>query len=228
MIRSHFISALAVAALAVTPAIAQNTTTKAQAKKPAATAAVDKPLCSTLGHPQAGKLADKDTGQAKEHSASPVHMDCIPDSQATSPAGSATLGTTATAPSSRSATTVSPSVTGSAASTTSSMTGSSSEVNSSVTGSTSTFNPTIDLRGRSSLTIDNTTSTGDQSLSSTTTTTTGDQSMSSSASATTGDQSASATGTATTTSNGASATSTKAPAKKKSTKTASSGSTTTR
>lgn len=29
-------------------------------------------------HPQAGKLADKSTGEAKEHSASPVHMDCAP------------------------------------------------------------------------------------------------------------------------------------------------------
>ena len=32
-------------------------------------------------HPQAGKLADKSTGQAKEHSASPVHADCAIDAK---------------------------------------------------------------------------------------------------------------------------------------------------
>ena len=43
-----------------------------------------KPLCSSFKNPNAGKLADKSTGQAKEHSASPVHEDCIPDSSASS------------------------------------------------------------------------------------------------------------------------------------------------
>src|SRR4051812_47647529 len=33
--------------------------------------------CSSFKNPNAGKLADKDTGQAKEHSASPVHQDCL-------------------------------------------------------------------------------------------------------------------------------------------------------
>jgi hypothetical protein len=46
----------------------------------ASTASGLKPLCSSLKNPNAGKLADKDTGEAKEHSASPVHEDCIPDS----------------------------------------------------------------------------------------------------------------------------------------------------
>jgi hypothetical protein len=32
-------------------------------------------------HPQAGKLADKSTGKAKEHSASPVHFDCVTDAK---------------------------------------------------------------------------------------------------------------------------------------------------
>jgi hypothetical protein len=38
------------------------------------------PLCSELGNnPNAGKLADQTTGNAAANSASPVHMDCIPD-----------------------------------------------------------------------------------------------------------------------------------------------------
>src|SRR3954468_11638853 len=44
----------------------------------------NKPLCSTLDHPNAGKLANKDAGKAKEHSNSPVHMDCIDDSASAS------------------------------------------------------------------------------------------------------------------------------------------------
>lgn len=39
--------------------------------------------CSSYKNPNAGKLADKDTGAAKEHSASPVHKDCIEDSTPT-------------------------------------------------------------------------------------------------------------------------------------------------
>jgi hypothetical protein len=35
-------------------------------------------------HPQAGKLADKSTGQAKDHSASAVHSDCTTNTAATS------------------------------------------------------------------------------------------------------------------------------------------------
>src|SRR4051812_33742313 len=35
--------------------------------------------CSSYKNPNAGKLADKSTGAAKEHSASPVHQDCIDD-----------------------------------------------------------------------------------------------------------------------------------------------------
>lgn len=35
--------------------------------------------CSALHQPNAGKLADKDTGKAKDHSASPIHQDCVDD-----------------------------------------------------------------------------------------------------------------------------------------------------
>lgn len=67
MIRSRYLSTLAIAALiGAAPAFAQT---------PAA-----KPLCSELHHPNAGKLAAKDTGKAKDHSSSAVHVDCIADS----------------------------------------------------------------------------------------------------------------------------------------------------
>lgn len=67
MIRTRYLSTLAIAALiGAAPAFAQT---------PAA-----KPLCSELHHPNAGKLAAKDTGQAKDHSSSAVHVDCIADS----------------------------------------------------------------------------------------------------------------------------------------------------
>ena len=63
MIRAKYLSGLALAAmLAAAPAFAQTTTT---------TPTASKPLCSELGHPQAGKLAGKDTGKAGERSASP-------------------------------------------------------------------------------------------------------------------------------------------------------------
>ena len=88
MIRSRYISALAVAAMfgAANSALAADASAKSAPKATtAATAPATKPLCSELGHPQAGKLADKSTGMAKEHSASPVHQDCIPDAQASKP-----------------------------------------------------------------------------------------------------------------------------------------------
>ena len=82
MTKSRYLSILTAAALVgAAPAFAQFTdSAKSAAKAPSTTAS--KPLCSELGHPNAGKLADKSTGKAKEHSASPVHQDCIPDSQA--------------------------------------------------------------------------------------------------------------------------------------------------
>jgi hypothetical protein len=80
MIRPHFASAIAIAAmLAAAPAFAASST-----KPSAAADQTSKPLCSSFKNPNAGKLADKSTGQAKEHSASPVHEDCIPDSSASS------------------------------------------------------------------------------------------------------------------------------------------------
>ena len=48
------------------------------------------PLCSELGQPNAGKLAGKTTGMAADHSASAVHMDCIPDGSTTASAGTST------------------------------------------------------------------------------------------------------------------------------------------
>ena len=76
MIRSHFASAIAIAALlAAAPAFAATSSSAASTADPAS-----KPLCSSFKNPNAGKLAGKDTGKAKEHSASPVHQDCIPES----------------------------------------------------------------------------------------------------------------------------------------------------
>jgi hypothetical protein len=62
--------------------------------------------CSSYKNPNAGKLADKDTGQAKEHSASPVHQDCIDDttSAGTSTSGSISGSTSSTMPSTSSST----------------------------------------------------------------------------------------------------------------------------
>ena len=114
MIRSAYLTTAALAAALAVPAWAQftdsaKTSTTARpataAESPSTTvaksdAATGKPLCSELNHPNAGKLADKSTGLAKERSASPVHQDCIPD---TSPAasaagtGNATLGSGSTA-----------------------------------------------------------------------------------------------------------------------------------
>src|SRR5512144_208200 len=97
------LSVLAAAVIAATPALAQTTSsatsgTNAASSKSGtmgantgrttgtngATSTTSSttstlPPCSSLNHPQAGKLAGKDTGQAKEHSASPVHQDCIED-----------------------------------------------------------------------------------------------------------------------------------------------------
>ena len=173
--KSTYLSTFALAALLGTaPAWSQftdsaKTSTTAKTSPPPATTSVtptQKPLCSTLGHPQAGKLADKSTGKAKDHSASAVHQDCIPDSQASSTTmgSSATSGTTSATPG-----------TSSPSSATSSATGASTDVNTAVTGSTSTVNPTIDARGRSTVTIDNTTTTGSQSATTNATTSAGSQ-----------------------------------------------------
>lgn len=215
MIRSQYLSTLALAALiGAAPAFAQTSGTSETMKEPnaatqgsakakpannraeASATTAAKPLCSELNHPNAGKLANKDTGRAKDNSSSPVHTDCIADSASSA----ATTGTDAASPMATSSS--NPSVTGSSATTNSAVTGSTSDANSSVTGSNSTFTPSIDLRGRSSLTIDNNTTTGDQSLNSNTTTTTGAQSLSNTTSATTGDQSLSS-GTSATTGAGA-------------------------
>ena len=92
MIRSHFASAIAIAAmLAAAPAFAATSSKSAPAADQ-----TSKPLCSSFKNPNAGKLADKSTGQAKEHSASPVHEDCTPDSSASTaaagPGSSASYG----------------------------------------------------------------------------------------------------------------------------------------
>lgn len=88
MIHPRFASAIAMAAmLAAAPAFA--------ATSPGSASTADqtsKPLCSSFKNPNAGKLANKDTGQAKEHSASPVHQDCIPDS-ASGPSATSTPST---------------------------------------------------------------------------------------------------------------------------------------
>jgi hypothetical protein len=136
MIRSHYASAIALAALVFSPAFAQTTTNspanvtlypssattgtapdqqsgaRTSSTEKAATprnrasaaqrAAIDQgrtPLCSELGQPNAGKLADRTTGMANDRSASAVHMDCLPDGT-TASAGVATgtnstLGSTA-------------------------------------------------------------------------------------------------------------------------------------
>src|SRR4029079_16803208 len=112
------LSLIAAAVIGTSPVLAQTTTASTDTK----------PLCSSLNNPNAGKLAGKDTGKAKEHSSSPVHQDCIPDSQAST----TTSGV-------RSGTTTQPSISGSTRRGTSnppSVTGSASSSNSSVTGST--------------------------------------------------------------------------------------------
>ena len=103
MIRSRYLSTFTLAALlGSAPAWAQFTdSAKSATSSPSATATngstTSKPLCSELNHPNAGKLAGKDTGMAGERSSSPVHMDCIPDSQASAQAGTnaAAAGTNA-------------------------------------------------------------------------------------------------------------------------------------
>jgi len=92
MIRPHFASAIAMAAiLAAAPAFAATSSGSARTADPAS-----KPLCSSFKNPNAGKLANKDTGVAKEHSASPVHQDCIPDS-ASGPSATSTPSSSASA-----------------------------------------------------------------------------------------------------------------------------------
>ncbi len=113
--------------------------------------ATAKPLCSSFNNPQAGKLADKSTGVAKENSASPVHMDCTPDSEAAASAavpGSSTANTGVP----------NPSLSGSTSGSTSSSMGSSPDVSSSVTGTTATMNPTIDTTATTDSTAAGTTS----------------------------------------------------------------------
>lgn len=193
--KSRYLTAITAAALLGTaPAWAQFTdSAKTSTANPTTNAT--KPLCSELGHPQAGKLAGKDTGSAKDNSSSPVHTDCIPDSQASARgtnAANAAIGNSASSPSSTASgsATASPSATGSSAGVNSAVTGSSTDTSTSVTGSTSTFSPNIDLRGRSTLSIDNATTTGSQSVDTTSAATTGSQSSSGNAAATTGSQSA--------------------------------------
>ncbi len=180
MIRSRFISAAAVAAMMAVPAFAASSNTS----RDTSGASTNLPPCSSLeagnsghAHPQAGKLAGKSTGEAKEHSASPVHQDCASD--ATSSSGTSRSGASPSTATSPSATTSSApssaSTAGSNAATNSSVTGSTANTDNSMTGSTSTVSPNIDLRGRSSVTIDNATSTGDQSLSNSTGAATGSQ-----------------------------------------------------
>ena len=116
MIRSQFASAIALAALIAAPVYAQAATssttgTAADQHSGAMTSSTQKaatprnkastaqraaadqgrtPLCSELGNPNAGKLADKSTGLAQDHSASAVHMDCIPDGGTTAGVGTGT------------------------------------------------------------------------------------------------------------------------------------------
>src|SRR6187401_485601 len=129
------LSLIAAAVIGTSPVLAQTTASTAT-----------KPLCSSLNNPNAGKLAGKDTGKAKEHSSSPVHQDCIPDSQASTTSSGVTSGTTtqpSISASTGSVTSTPPSVTGSASSSDSSVTGSTASSQNSVTGSTSTFTPNI-------------------------------------------------------------------------------------
>ena len=72
------------------PSTSSSTTQyNANAQNPASKArqaAIDQgrtPLCSELDQPNAGKLANKTTGNAAANSASAVHMDCIPDGAST-------------------------------------------------------------------------------------------------------------------------------------------------
>lgn len=184
MIRPRFISALAVAAMMAAPVYAaksHSTSTDTQPSGRSSTASSPSlPPCSSLeagnsghAHPNAGKLADKSTGEAKEHSASPVHEDCAPDTASSGTSSSSGASPSATT---SGATSASPSsTTGSTAGTTSSVTGSTANSTNSMNGSTSTVSPNIDLRGRSTLNLDNTTTTGNQSLGSSTNATTGSQ-----------------------------------------------------
>ena len=113
MIRSRYISALAVASLlgASHAALAQDSATRSATqtpkmssehsthrsgvKAPAATTNAAKPLCSELNHPNAGKHADKSTGMAKERSSSPVHMDCVADGAGSAAGTTGSTGSTA-------------------------------------------------------------------------------------------------------------------------------------
>ena len=115
MMRSQFLSTIALAAAlgATLPAVAadygkttkstgaqasQTTDSKSTSSLPSsATRSMDtnaKPDCSSFKNPNAGKLADKSTGAAKEHSASPVHMDCDDTTASTTGGTSGAAGST--------------------------------------------------------------------------------------------------------------------------------------
>ena len=101
MIRAPFASALAIAAAAAVPAFANSTASGSTSQhSPAASPyyqSSDSSLtpCSSFNNPNAGKLADKSTGKAKEHSASAVHKDCDPGTSASTSSTSGTSDTTA-------------------------------------------------------------------------------------------------------------------------------------
>src|SRR4051812_41912662 len=64
----------------------QGTSTGSMQSGSTASSSTLKP-CSSYKNPNAGKLADKDTGAAKQHSASPVHQDCLDDSSTSASGG---------------------------------------------------------------------------------------------------------------------------------------------
>ena len=150
MIRSTFISTIAVAAMMAVPAFANNSAAKQTSTtgdaaivsgstgatvnsnatanpgsittENIATANTDLPPCSTLEagksgrmQPNAGKLADKSTGKAKQHSKSAVHEDCLSDTTS-STISSTTPSTTSNLPSTASTTGTTSSMNGSTAS----------------------------------------------------------------------------------------------------------------
>ncbi len=116
MIRSQYLSTFALAALlgaapafagadakdaaASTPGTSTTTTTATPGAAYTVTTVNGitmingRPLCGSPGHPNAGNLADKDTGAAKENSASPVHTDCVTEAEVTALTSSTWSGTT--------------------------------------------------------------------------------------------------------------------------------------
>jgi hypothetical protein len=74
------LSLIAAAVLAATPALAQNTSARwrtrqgdHQHQRRDPDPLPRRSRCAPAEHPNAGKLADKSTAMAKEHSSSPVH-----------------------------------------------------------------------------------------------------------------------------------------------------------